>query len=170
MQGLDYAEKTYPFIDKNREAALGASYGGYMVELDSRVTPIASSASCRTTASSTPSRPTARPKSFGFRSGSSTGRPGRTGSFIANGRRTLFAEKFKTPTLVVHGQLDYRLDVSQGFELFTTLQRLKRAVGDALLPRRRSLGAEAAERPALVQDRERLGRSVDEAVTLRSSD
>src|SRR5947207_2311558 len=30
MKGLDYVEKTYPFIDKNREAALGARYGGYM--------------------------------------------------------------------------------------------------------------------------------------------
>jgi dipeptidyl aminopeptidase/acylaminoacyl peptidase len=30
----------------------------------------------------------------------------------------------KTPTLVVHGQLDYRLDASEGFQLFTTLQRL----------------------------------------------
>jgi dipeptidyl aminopeptidase/acylaminoacyl peptidase len=37
----------------------------------------------------------------------------------------LFATQFKTPTLVVHGQLDYRLDVSEGFQLFTTLQRLK---------------------------------------------
>jgi dipeptidyl aminopeptidase/acylaminoacyl peptidase len=25
----------------------------------------------------------------------------------------------------VHGQLDYRLDVSQGFDLFTTLQTMK---------------------------------------------
>jgi dipeptidyl aminopeptidase/acylaminoacyl peptidase len=30
---------------------------------------------------------------------------------------------FKTPTLVVHSQLDYRLDVSEGYQLFTTLQR-----------------------------------------------
>ena len=30
MKGLDYLEKTFLFIDKNREAALGASYGGYM--------------------------------------------------------------------------------------------------------------------------------------------
>ena len=30
MKGLDYAEKTFPFIDKERECALGASYGGYM--------------------------------------------------------------------------------------------------------------------------------------------
>src|SRR5256884_6596721 len=31
MKGLDYAEQQYPFIDKDRECALGASYGGYMV-------------------------------------------------------------------------------------------------------------------------------------------
>src|SRR6202012_5586253 len=30
----------------------------------------------------------------------------------------------KTPTLVIHGQRDYRLDVSEGFQLFTALQRL----------------------------------------------
>jgi dipeptidyl aminopeptidase/acylaminoacyl peptidase len=37
----------------------------------------------------------------------------------------LSAKNFKTPTLVIHNQLDYRLDVSEGFQLFTTLQRLK---------------------------------------------
>src|SRR5260370_22968661 len=30
MKGLDYAEKTYPFIDKDRACALGPSSGGYM--------------------------------------------------------------------------------------------------------------------------------------------
>src|SRR6202035_642200 len=30
MTGLTYAEQHYPFIDKTRECALGASYGGYM--------------------------------------------------------------------------------------------------------------------------------------------
>ena len=35
----------------------------------------------------------------------------------------MYATNFKTPTLVVHGQLDYRLDVSEGFQLFTTLRR-----------------------------------------------
>ncbi len=33
-----------------------------------------------------------------------------------------FADKFNTPTLVIHGQLDYRVPVGQGFELFRTLQ------------------------------------------------
>jgi dipeptidyl aminopeptidase/acylaminoacyl peptidase len=35
-----------------------------------------------------------------------------------------FIQSAKTPTLVIHSQKDYRLDVSQGFELFTALQRL----------------------------------------------
>jgi dipeptidyl aminopeptidase/acylaminoacyl peptidase len=38
---------------------------------------------------------------------------------------SLYAKDFKTPTLVVHSQLDYRLDVSEGFQLFDTLQLLK---------------------------------------------
>jgi len=32
MKGLDYAEATYPFINKTRECALGASYGGFMAD------------------------------------------------------------------------------------------------------------------------------------------
>src|SRR5207249_9820921 len=33
MKGLDYVENTYPFIDKNREARLGASYVGHIAYL-----------------------------------------------------------------------------------------------------------------------------------------
>jgi hypothetical protein len=36
----------------------------------------------------------------------------------------LSIQNAKTPTLVIHSQRDYRLDVSQGFQLFTALQRL----------------------------------------------
>ncbi len=32
MKGLDYAEAHYAFIDKTRECALGASYGGFMAD------------------------------------------------------------------------------------------------------------------------------------------
>ncbi len=71
MKGLDYAEQTYPFIDKNRECALGASYGGYMASTGSSATPTASSASCRTTACSMPSQPGARRKNSGSTTGSS---------------------------------------------------------------------------------------------------
>ena len=34
-----------------------------------------------------------------------------------------FAKNFKTPTLVSHGELDFRVPIAEGFQLFTTLQR-----------------------------------------------
>jgi dipeptidyl aminopeptidase/acylaminoacyl peptidase len=35
-----------------------------------------------------------------------------------------YAKNFKTPTLVTHGELDFRVPVDEGLQLFTTLQRL----------------------------------------------
>ena len=35
---------------------------------------------------------------------------------------------FKTPTLVIHGELDYRVPVGQGLQLFTALQIAEGAV------------------------------------------
>jgi len=32
-------------------------------------------------------------------------------------------KNFKTPTLVTHGELDFRVPINQGLELFTALQR-----------------------------------------------
>ena len=34
-----------------------------------------------------------------------------------------YAEKLRTPTLVIHGQKDYRVPVAQAFQMFTALQR-----------------------------------------------
>jgi dipeptidyl aminopeptidase/acylaminoacyl peptidase len=34
------------------------------------------------------------------------------------------ARRFRTPTLVLHGELDYRVPVTQGFEYYTTLRML----------------------------------------------
>jgi dipeptidyl aminopeptidase/acylaminoacyl peptidase len=36
----------------------------------------------------------------------------------------LYAKNFRTPMLVVHGELDYRVPVGEGLQLFTTLQRM----------------------------------------------
>ncbi len=36
-----------------------------------------------------------------------------------------YTKEFKTPTLVIHGELDYRVPVGQGLELFTALQMQK---------------------------------------------
>ncbi len=62
---------------------------------------------------------------LGSRNGNSKVRHGNNRELYRKFSPHLFADKFKTPTLVVHGQNDFRLDVSEGFQLFTTLQRLK---------------------------------------------
>ena len=43
---------------------------------------------------------------------------------FASGRRCCTFRMRRRPTLVIHSQKDYRLDVSEGFQLFTALQRL----------------------------------------------
>jgi dipeptidyl aminopeptidase/acylaminoacyl peptidase len=34
-----------------------------------------------------------------------------------------YAKNFKTPTLVIHGELDYRVPLEQGLGMYTALQR-----------------------------------------------
>ena len=124
MKGLDYVEKTYPFIDKNREAALGASYGGYMANWilghTDRFKCIVSHDGVFNTEATYGTT-----EELWFPEWEFKGPPWKQRELYRKFSPHLFAEKFKTPTLVVHGQLDFRLDVSEGFQLFTTLQRLK---------------------------------------------
>jgi dipeptidyl aminopeptidase/acylaminoacyl peptidase len=124
MKGLDYVEKTYPFIDKNREAALGASYGGYMANWvlghTDRFKCVVSHDGVFNTESAYGTT-----EELWFNEWEFKGPPWKQRELYRKFSPHLFAEKFKTPTLVVHGQLDFRLDVSEGFQLFTTLQRLK---------------------------------------------
>jgi dipeptidyl aminopeptidase/acylaminoacyl peptidase len=124
MKGLDYVEKTYPFIDKNREAALGASYGGYMANWllghTDRFKCIVSHDGTFNTESVYGTT-----EELWFPEWEFKGPPWKQRELYRKWSPHLSAEKFKTPTLVVHGQNDYRLDVSEGFQLFTTLQRLK---------------------------------------------
>jgi dipeptidyl aminopeptidase/acylaminoacyl peptidase len=124
MKGLDYVEKTYPFIDKNREAAMGGSYGGYMANWllghTDRFKCLVSHDSTFNTESAYGTT-----EELWFIEWEFKGPPWKQRELYRKFSPHLFAEKFKTPTLVVHGQLDYRLDVSEGFQLFTTLQRLK---------------------------------------------
>ena len=124
MKGLDYAERTYPFIDKERECALGASYGGYMVNWimghTNRFKCIVSHDGMFNTESAYGST-----EELWFNEWEFEGTPWTNRALYRKWSPHLFAQNFKTPTLVIHSQKDYRLDVSEGFQLFTTLQRLK---------------------------------------------
>ncbi len=123
MKGLDYVEATYPFVDKNREAALGASYGGFMINWimghTDRFKCLVSHDGLYDAVAGYGAT-----EELWFNEWEFKGTPWNNPELYAKWSPSNFAKNFKTPTLVIHGQLDFRLDVSQGFELFTTLQRL----------------------------------------------
>ncbi|HTR23931.1 MAG TPA: S9 family peptidase [Terriglobales bacterium] len=123
MKGLDYAEKTYPFIDKDRECALGASYGGYAANWvlghTDRFKCIVSHDGMFNAISAWGTT-----EELWFNEWEYKGTPYTNREMYDKWSPSNYAKNFKTPTLVVHGQLDYRLDVSEGFQLFTTLQTM----------------------------------------------
>ena len=123
MKGLDYAEQHYAFIDKDRECALGASYGGYMTNWilghTNRFKCIVSHDGMFNSQSAWGTT-----EELWFNEWEFKGTPYNNRELYRKWSPHLAATNFKTPTLVIHGQLDYRLDVSEGFQLFTTLQRL----------------------------------------------
>ncbi|MGA3160910.1 MAG: S9 family peptidase [Terracidiphilus sp.] len=130
MEGLDYAEQHYPFIDKTRECALGASFGGYMANWveghTDRFKCIVSHDGTFNTESDygTTEELWFNEWEFKGKPWDYYGKPDAENPY-RKWSPALAAKNFKTPMLVVHGQLDYRLDVSEGFQMFTTLQRLK---------------------------------------------
>jgi dipeptidyl aminopeptidase/acylaminoacyl peptidase len=130
MTGLDYAEQHYPFIDKSRECALGASYGGYMANWvlghTDRFKCIVSHDGMfdAESAFGTTEEDWFNIWEFKGHPWDYYGKPDAENPF-RKWSPSLYAKNFHTPTLVVHGQLDYRLDVSEGFQLFDTLQLLK---------------------------------------------
>ncbi len=121
MKGLDYAEKTYPFIDKDRECALGASYGGYMANW---ILGHTDRFKCIVTHDGMFNAESAwgTTEELWFNNWEFKGTPYDNRAGYEKWSPHQYAKNFKTPTLVIHGQRDYRLDVSQGFDLFTTLQ------------------------------------------------
>jgi dipeptidyl aminopeptidase/acylaminoacyl peptidase len=122
MRGLDYAEQHYSFIDKTRECALGASYGGYMANWilghTDRFKCIVSHDGMFN-----PESVYGTTEELWFNEWEFKGTPWDNRELYRKWSPMLAETSFKTPTLVIHGQLDYRLDVSEGYQLFTTLQR-----------------------------------------------
>jgi dipeptidyl aminopeptidase/acylaminoacyl peptidase len=121
MKGLDYAEEHYPFIDKARECALGASYGGYAINWilghTDRFKCLVSHDGMFNAESAWGAT-----EELWFNDWEFKGTPYDNRAMYEKWSPHQYAKNFKTPTLVIHGQRDYRLDVSEGLQLFTTLQ------------------------------------------------
>ncbi len=119
MNGVAYMEKQ-SYVDKNKMAAAGASYGGYMMNwfqghTDKFKTLITH---CGV---------------YNFYSMYGVteetwfdewehGIPWETKDFDKFSPHK-FAKNFKTPNLIIHNELDFRVPIGEGLQLFTTLQR-----------------------------------------------
>ena len=136
MKGLDYAETNYPFIDKARECALGASYGGFMADWvlthTNRFACIVTHDGLYNPQSAYGTTEELWFNEWEFRNPGEK-MPGQPWEYFDKPAAQdpfrkwspmLSIKNAKTPTLVIHSQRDYRLDVSEGFQLFTALQRL----------------------------------------------
>lgn len=123
QKGLAAVVDSYPWIDGDRACALGASYGGYMINWIAGRWP--NGFRCLVNHDGL----------FDHRMMYYTTEElwfpewDHMGPYYANSEAhekhnpARYVEEWKTPMLVIHGELDYRVPVTQGIATFTALQR-----------------------------------------------
>lgn len=123
MLGLDHLFSSYDFIDLRKTGAAGASYGGYMIDwieghTDRFECLISHSGvyDLRSMYGAT--------EELWFPEWEFKGTPWTNEEMYEKWSPSYFVQNFKTPCLVIHGQLDFRVPVTQGFQFFTSLQRM----------------------------------------------
>ena len=122
MKGLDFVLKKYPFIDAKRIGAAGASYGGYMMNWFLGNTDRFKALFCHAGVYDLTSM-YGGTEELWFTEWEFKGTPWTNQKMYDRWSPSRLAGKFKTPTYVSHGQLDFRVPVEQGMQLFTALQR-----------------------------------------------
>ena len=110
-----------PWADPERMAVAGGSYGGYMVNWllghTNRFKAFVSHAGVYDLRSMA-----AETEELWFPMWEFKGMPWENAEVYDKWSPSMFVRDFKTPTLVMHGELDYRVPVGQGMQLFTGLQ------------------------------------------------
>ena len=121
MKGLDVVARL-PYVDSTRMGAAGASYGGYMiywlaghtnrfkvlVAHDGVFNPVSMYGST---------------EELWFVEWEFGGTPYANRPLYEKWSPLDFAPNWKTPMLIVHSQLDYRVDLSEGYQAFTALRK-----------------------------------------------
>ncbi len=112
-----------PFVDSSRVGAAGASYGGYMVNWilghSDRFKVLVSHDGVFDTRSMA-----AVTEELWFTDWEFAGDPWTHPELYDRWSPSNYVKNFKTPTLVIHSEIDYRVPVGQGLGLFTALQRM----------------------------------------------
>jgi len=125
IKGVDHVLEKYPFVDGNRLAAAGGSYGGYMIDWMATHTG-------RFQAFISHAGVYDKEGMYGateelwFEEHDMAGTPWTHAESYQKWSPSTYAGelgKFKTPTLVICGEQDYRVPYTQSLEFFTALQR-----------------------------------------------
>jgi len=124
MNGVDFALKKYPFIDGSKMAAAGGSYGGYMADWiaahNGRFKAIISHAGVYDKVAMYAT------EELWFEEHDMQGTPWSNPESYRKWAPVTYARDlgtFKTPTLVICGERDYRVPYTQSLEFFSALQR-----------------------------------------------
>ncbi|MBL8861766.1 MAG: S9 family peptidase [Planctomycetes bacterium] len=122
IKGLDAALERYPFLDGSRVAALGASYGGYMVNWIAGQTDRfrALVSHCGNIDERMAYYDT---EELWFPEWEHGGTPYENPAGFQKHNPIDHIAKWQTPTLVIHGANDFRVVDVQGMSAFTALQR-----------------------------------------------
>jgi len=122
MKGVAHLE-TLPYVDGSRIGAAGASFGGYMVYWMAGHTTRFKALVAHDGIYNTESMAgTTEEQWFPIREFGGPLAAPEARTLMAQWSPANFVAQWKTPMLVVHGQQDFRVDVSEGFQAFTALQ------------------------------------------------
>ncbi len=123
IKGTKWAAEKFAFIDNNRIGAAGASYGGFMINWieghndDVLFKVLVSHDGVYELVSMFGAT-----EELWFPRWEFNGNPWEPESLYQKWNPANYAANFKTPMLVIHGELDYRVPYTQGLQLFTALQ------------------------------------------------
>jgi dipeptidyl aminopeptidase/acylaminoacyl peptidase len=123
LKGLDHAVATYPWLDGRRVAALGASYGGYMVNWIAGQAPDRFKCLVSHDGNLDERMAYFDTEELWFPEWEHGGTPWENPAGYAKHNPIDHVDKWKAPMLVIHGGQDFRVVDTQGMSVFTALQR-----------------------------------------------
>jgi dipeptidyl aminopeptidase/acylaminoacyl peptidase len=122
VKATEYVVNNYDYVDGTRLAAAGASYGGFMINWiaghDNPYKCLVSHDGVYDQVSMWGAT-----EELWFPEWEFGGVPWQDGTTFNKWSPSRLAGNFKTPTLVIHGEHDYRVPYTQGLQMFSALQR-----------------------------------------------
>jgi dipeptidyl aminopeptidase/acylaminoacyl peptidase len=123
LKAVGFLHGAYPFIDRTKLGAAGASYGGYMIDWIEGHTDIFDCLISHDGVFDLRSMYGATEELW-FPEWEYHGTPWTSPEQYTKWSPSMSVPRFKTPLLVVHSANDFRVPLEQGLQLFTALQRL----------------------------------------------